>query len=183
MGKFGRRTAAWSASGIRAERHLHDCLRTVLVLDDDRNLLARPQLCKHSCESDGRRGRSVVHGLDRLADPNPRLRGSPTGRDRADENAVPVRAVTTWLLVTMWPAVSMTRFAARDPPLRWANRGSRRCRVGCVRDRYDATAGRDGRRENGCEQADVPRQRRTPTCQGVLPPGQYALVANRAGRG
>src|SRR5438093_13596885 len=89
--KLGRRTAASSGSGIRAEYHPHHCLRTALVLDDDRNLSARPQLCEHSCEIDTRRSRAVVHGLDRVADPNPRLRGGPAARDRADDDAVPVR--------------------------------------------------------------------------------------------
>jgi hypothetical protein len=89
--KLGRRTVASSASGIRAELHLQDRLRTVLVLDGDGNLPAGRQLCEHGCESNGRRGRAVVHRLDRVAGPNPRLRGSPTRRDGADEDAVPVR--------------------------------------------------------------------------------------------
>jgi hypothetical protein len=61
------------------------------VLDDDRDLLVRSQLCEHGGEDQGSRGRAPVDGVDRVAGANPCLRGGPAGRDRADEDAVPVR--------------------------------------------------------------------------------------------
>ena len=44
-------------------------------------------------------------------------------------------------------------------PFRWANGRLRRCLLGCARDRDDATASADHRRDNGCERAGEPQSR------------------------
>src|SRR5690348_13492350 len=86
---YRRDKGSRSAPGILIQRHLNDLLRTDLLLDDDRNLLTRAQLCQHRRESHGGRGRPVVHGFDRVAGPDPGRGSSPAGGDRADQDAVP----------------------------------------------------------------------------------------------